>query len=255
MNSSAKSIAAVVQLMIQALLLLLIVASAKADAPLLDSTLKKAQSNDFISYFEFAENNVVENRTIGLTEHSYYSKSWTSTLTISLDRAKRVVHMKLGVPRPLIDDPDVSTRGRDIVKSFVLASAIDEDMPALKRLADEIYVRGLDLQPINLDASKSKGQSKQSSVNMQAYKVGKGPLSNGDDAIFLESLPKFASKPSEQFETVMGKRPRSEIVLQNSRISFANEIMPGANSLKVLWLHSWDENFWKSVFGAAQKIK
>jgi hypothetical protein len=219
--------------------------------------LKKASSNDFISYFEFVENNVVENRTIGLTEHSYYSKSWTCTLTISVDRAKRVVHMKLGVPRPLIDDPNVSTRGRDIVKSFVLASAIDEDVPALKRLADEIYVRGLDLQPINLDTSKAKvgTNPNQTSAHMQAYKVGKGPLTNGDNAIFLESWPKLAAKPSEQFEAFIGKRPRSEDVLQNCRLSFANEVMPGASSMKVLWLHSWDENFWKSVFGAAHRNK
>jgi hypothetical protein len=226
--------------------------SANADA-LLDTTLKKAAAHDFIKYFEFAETNVVPNPNIGLSEHSYYSKSWTCTLTISVDRANRVVHMKLGVPRPLIDDEKVTTRGRDIVKSFVLASAIDEDVAPLKHLADEIYVRGLDLQPIKLDTKN--GAKAPQSAHMQAFKVGKGPLSNGDNAIFLESLPKLTPKPSEPFEAFSGKRPRAEDVLQNCRLSFANEIMPGSNSMKVLWIHSWDENFWKSLFGAAQRGK
>lgn len=237
--------------------------SASADA-LLDSTLKKVWAHDFVSYFGFEEKSIIPHRAQGLTEHSFYSKNWTSTLVLAVDRAKRVVHMKLAVPRPLIDDESVCTRGRDIVKSFVLASAIDEDVSPLDHLADEIYVRGLDLHPIKAGAGASlqplKAAAKTNlqqaqSTHMQAYKIGKGPLTNGDNAIFLSSIPKLAAKESDLFAVFIGKRARAEKVLQNCRISFSNEMMPGSKSMRVLWCETWDENFWKSISPGAQKSK
>lgn len=211
---------------------------------LLDSLLKNANSHDFVSYFDFAENKTVK-RDDGLTDHSYYSKVWTCFLVLSVDNNGRVVHMKLGVPRPLIDDENVCTRGRDIVKSFVLASAIGQDIPKLKVLADEIYVRGLDLHAIKVDPKKVDPHD--SPPHMQAYKIGKGPLSNGDSAIFLAQMPKLAPKPSELFEGFMGKRPKIRQIYQNCRLAFMNDDMNVSKSqMKLLWCDTWDESYFKA---------
>lgn len=219
---------------------------------LLDSTLKYALANDFMSYFGFTETKSA-NGTAGLIDHFYYSKTWTSSLILSVNKSMRVVHMKLGVPRPLLDDEKVCTRGRDIVKSFVLASAVGPDIDALKGLADEIYVRGLDLQPINLNPGAA-ADSKKPLPRMQAYKIGKGPLANGDDAIFLPEMPRLSPRASDLFEAVAGKKSNAGQIYQNCRIAFMNEDLPAARSaIKLLWCDAWDEAYLKANMASAQK--
>ena len=213
---------------------------------LLDCSLRYIAGQDFISYFGFADNGTASSAD-GLSEHSYYSKTWTCSLILSMNKNNRVVHLKLGVPRPLIDDAKVCTRGRDIVKSFIMASAIGQDVSVLKNLADEIYVRGLDLQPIKTNV-KAPAANHNSGLPMQAYKIGKGPLASGDDAIFLSEMPGLSAQPSELFQAIMGKRERAGQIYQNCRLAFTNENMPGAKgSMKLLWCDSWDEAFWKAT--------
>lgn len=206
---------------------------------LLDSAITDAGSHDLVSYFDFKQNKV-ESVADGLSIHSLYSSNWTSFLVLGVDKTGRIVHMKLGVPRPLLDDEKVTTRGRDIVKSFVLASANDADRPKLKELADEIYVRGLDLQPIKEEPKAVKGNRK-----MLAFKVGKGPLNNGDNAIFLEAIPKLSAQPTDLFDAVMGRKQNVGRVFKNCRIGFANDEMKGAKTaIKLLWCESWDEQYY-----------
>ena len=217
---------------------------------LLDSLLKHASSHDFVAYFDFAQNKTLA-RPDGLIDHNYYSKVWTCFLVLSVDSNGRVVHMRLGVPRPLIDDAQVSTRGRDIVKSFLLASALGEDIAKMQALSDEIYVRGLDLQPINIStraAEKSSGQK------MHAYKVGKGPLSNGDNAIVLPKLPVLSAKASPIFECFAGKIPTAIFFFKNCRLSLSNDNMTAARgSMRILWCETWDEAYAKLHCG--QKLQ
>jgi hypothetical protein len=229
------------------------IAAAPVEAnALLDSLLKNATSHDFVAYFDFAENKTLA-RPDGLVVHNYYSKVWTCSLVLSVDKNGRVVHMRLGVPRPLIDDAQISTRGRDIVKSFLLASALGDDVEKMQALADEIYIRGLDLQPISIS---TKAAEKSSGHKMHAYKVGKGPLSNGDNAIFLAKLPDLSAKPSSAFDCFAGKIPSASLFFKNCRLSFSNDNMTAARgSIRILWCETWDEAYSKMHAGQKSEAK
>lgn len=231
---------------ISILILLFLTMSAAGDlraAPLLDSDYKSAEKHDFISYFAFKKTKT-QAGPFGLQDQHYYSAAWTSSLLLSVDKTGQIVHMKLGVPRALLDDEKLCTRGRDIVKSFVLANATAADQAPLKELADEIYLRGLHLQEIK-DARASferQGPGK----NFKAYKVGKGSLSSGDNAIFLEKLPDFKGEPSPLFQVVAGKDDSLGRVYKNCRLAFINDGLKGKkSSLPLLWCESWQEAFWQ----------
>ena len=230
-------------LLVTLAVLLPLAGPALADA-LLDSKFADAASHDFISYFGFARTKTTKEAN-GNTTHLYYSSSWTSSLLLTVAKDGRIVHMKLGVPRPLIDDEKVTTRGRDIVKSFVMASAIGGDLSTLKELADEIYVRGLDLQPIQTEQSKA---SNPGVPKLQAYKIGKGPLVNGDNAIFLAQLPKLSPTPSPLFLVISGKSDSLGRAYKNCRLAFINDNMKASKSaIPLLWSESWDEAYWQSI--------
>jgi hypothetical protein len=234
-----------------ALLVFICAQPALADG-LLDSSLKNAVSHDFLSYFGFAETSTAGG-TAGLTDHFYYSKTWTCSLILSVNKSGRVVRMKLGVPRPLFDDPKVCTRGRDIVKSFVLASAIGQDTDALSNLADEIYVRGLDLQPIKVNPGSAAEPGK-NMPKMQAYKIGKGLLASGDDAIFLPALPRLAATPSQLFEVAAGKFPTAGQIYRNCRLTLSNQDMQGAQAaMRLLWCETWDEAWYQAHVAGGKK--
>lgn len=207
-------------------------------APVLTGSITDAASHDFISYFGFKENKteVVKD---GFTNHYFYSPAWTCSLILSVDNRARIVHMKLGVPRPLLDDESVTTRGRDIVKSFILTADLKDDHTVLNNLAEEIYVRGLDLQPIRLD-KKTQSEMGAAATRLQAFKVGRGPIESGDNAIFLSKLPHLSTHPSDLFETVMGRSPRAEKVYKNCRVAFLNEDMKFSKQpIRLLWCEIW----------------
>jgi len=211
----------------------------------LGATLTDAASHDFIDYFGFKDNKLELGKD-GLFHHYLYSTSWTSFLVLGLDSHARIVHMKLGVPRPLIDDEAVTTRGRDIVKSFLLAAELPEDKSNLERLADEIYVRGLDLQAIKLD-EKTIERMGANAKGMQAFKVGRGPLSNGDNAIFLKQIPQLDPKPSIVFETVIGRIPHTTLALKRCNISIVNtELRSGKSPIKIMWCEIWDGQYFQA---------
>ncbi len=218
---------------------------------LLDSPFKDAGKHDFVSYFAFKENK--SEKRGGLLNHFYYSKSWTSSLVLSEDKNNKIVHMKLSLPRPLIDDEKVCTRGRDLVKSFVLASALAEDLPALKELADEIYIRGLELTPINNDGSEAVQKDK-SVPRLQAYKVGKGPVANGDNAIFLSSTPQLPPKASPLFEVVAGKSESLGRVYKKCRLAFINQKM-SKSGIQLLLCETWDEAYFQAQLKKATPAK
>lgn len=189
---------------------------------LLSSKFQDAGAHDFVSYFGFKLKNKQECSVTapGCTMYEYYSESFTARLLLSV-RAARIFAMKLTIPRVLIDDEKVTTRGRDIVKSFVLASAIGDDNASLKKIADEIYVRGLVLTPIQ---PPDAGVRSHNNVPMlQAYKVGKGPVSNGDNAIFLPQLPRLNQTPSPLFIVFSGKQDSIGYAGRHCKLIFTND--------------------------------
>lgn len=211
---------------------------------LLNSKIADAPSHDFISYFGFKKTKTTPIAN-GCVDHLFYSGNWTCSLLITVAKDGRIVHMKLGVPRPLIDDEKVTSRGRDIVKSFVMASAIGPDLTPLKDLADEIYVRGLDLQPIKQGNPSEGGKSV---PQLQAYKIGKGPLENGDNAIFLAQLPRLTPNPSPLFQVIIGKNDSLGRAYKNCRLAFINDNLKATKSaIQLLWCESWDEPYWLSL--------
>ena len=212
--------------------------SVSAEA-LLDSNYKDAAGHDFISYFGFKLKEKHDTQS-GTTEYSFYSESFTAHLILSVSKKNgKIIHMRLSLPRPLIDDEKVTTRGRDLVKSFVLASAKGADISPMKELADEIYVRGLILSPIQ--DPQTTAHSSQSVPSLKAYKVGKGPVSDGDNAIFLPQLPRLAKTASPLFLVFNGKLDSLGRAYKNCKIVFVNENLKANNAaIPVFSCESWD---------------
>jgi len=211
---------------------------ARAEA-LLDSNYKDAAGHDFISYFGFQLKEKHDTKS-GTTEYSYFSESFTAHLILSVSmKSGKIIHMRLSLPRPLIDDEKVTTRGRDLVKSFLLASAKGSDISSLKALADEIYVRGLILTPIK--DSQTSTHSSSVVPSLRAYKVGTGPVSDGDNAIFLSQLPKLAKTPSPLFLVFSGKLDSLGRSYKNCKVAFVNQNLKGNKAaIPVFSSESWD---------------
>ncbi len=212
---------------------------------LLDRAFADACKHDFVDHFQFKEKETIVSKETGVTEHLFASPVCGGFLGLGVTDEGRIVHMRLGLPRDLLDDPARTVFGRDVIKSFVESCATTEgDWKILKVMSDEIYVRGLDLHSVPLKTTKFADTGKPVPEPV-GYKVGTGPVKKGDQLILIDKLPDLSGKPSDIFLTVTGKLERANKILGNCRVGFVSQ-KGGGQKPAVLICDVWDEPYWQS---------
>lgn len=185
-----------------------------------------------------------------LTEH-IYTCNMGCILDLGVDGSNTIKHMQLLIPHELIVDDKYRIPARDIVKSFVLAVPTTHlDDNELKQLADEIYVRDLDLHPVDVANKKYADTGRTISGNM--YKIGAGPSKTGDRLLSIGKMPVLAPQASSMYDAFIGKKAHSGMVLSECRLKFENG---KSNDKEVLLCEAWDEQFWQARNARPVKAK
>lgn len=216
--------------------------SSVAAQSLLGRHIQEAPMHDFISYFEFKPDKTITDGE--LTIYQLTSQSVSALLELGIDKQGAIKQMKLTMPRNLIDDLKETIGGRDLAKSFLKASAQSaQDLAKLEPLLDEVQVRDLDLQPVQIAAKKFEDTG--NPVPRSGFKIGKGPLQAGDRLVFLPQLPTLQSSPSGMYEVFAGRKKSAQEILPDSRLTFENQ----SKDQPVLICESWDDYYWLSKLG------
>jgi hypothetical protein len=219
-----------------------------ANASLLNEPLSNSAQNDFFSFFDFKEQTTMPGSS-GLTEHIYTS-NMGCILDLGVDGSNTIKHMQLVMPRQMIDSEKYGIAARDIAKSFILAVPTNHlDGNELKQLSDEVYVRELDLHPVEVGTKTFADSGKP--IPKKMYKVGTGPVQVGDRLMAIDKLPVLAAQASQMYDTFAGRKPFAGMVLSECRLKFENGKTHDKN---VLLLEAWDEPFWQAN-NAPEKVK
>lgn len=218
---------------------------------LLNRAFVDAARHDFVDHFDFKESAVHQIPETGLTEHIFFSTSCGGVLEVGVSEG-RIVHLRLRIPRQLIDDPSATVLGRDLMKSFIESLATtDNDWNKLKALSDEVWVRGLELHPISIGKNKTFRDTGKS-VPETGYKVGAGPYKQGQPVIFIEKLPNLNGGPSELFLAVMGKKESAFDIMKNCRMSVVS-FKGRDGKVPSVCCDAWDENYWQKHLEPRQR--
>ncbi len=235
----AKSLAKI--LLVLLFLTLITTSEANAQA-LLDTPFSQCTKSDFISHFDFVEAKTVEGPK-DTTLHVFVSRGWAAVLSLGVDKSGRIVYLRMVLPRTFIDDKANTIRGRDLIKSFVVASVTNTaDLPPMRDLADEVFFRDLDLHPV--DVTTKTFADTGNPIPPYCYKLGPGPMEKGDSMLPLSAPPpKLAPKPSDLYQAIMGKIPELGQIYQYCRLGFSNDKAPDGTT--ILWCETWDEAYWQ----------
>lgn len=214
--------------------------------PLMGADFMTVPLHDFVSHFEFKERETHAG-VGGLTEHTFLTSEGLE-LNLGVTPDRKVVHMRLVMPRDLIDNPAQTLAGRDIVMSFLAATmAGPADYPTLHPLIEEVEVRDLDLHPVTINATSFADSGKP--IPKNAYKIGGGPLQKGDRITFIDKMPALAKTASTMYSAFIGRSAHAGISSVCSRLDFQNQKSAGAQSLVC---ESWDREFYDKNVASSQ---
>lgn len=234
------------QCLVTCLTMLASVAASTAQ-PLLGADFMTVPLHDFVSHFNFKERET-HSGTAGITEHIFLTSDGLE-LDLGVTPDRKVVHLKLIMPRELIDDPRQTLAGRDIVMSFLSATMLGPaDYPTLNPLIEEVEVRDLDLHPITITATSFADSGKP--IPKNAYKIGAGPLQKGDRITFIDKMPVLAKMPSTMYSAFVGRNARAGIASVSTRIDFYNVKSAAAPSLVC---ESWYKEFFETKVASSSK--
>jgi hypothetical protein len=220
--------------------------------PLLGLSTADALKYDFVSFFGFQEKSSEMNNAMRC--HIYVSDTYAAHLVLGEDpKTGKVVYLQLDLPRVWLDDAKLAMRGRDLLRSFVMAIPGQKDLAAVKELADEIYVRGLDLVPVQITEKQSADTGKPI-PREQAYKVTNVQAPHGEYLVFLSSIPILPKEPSYLYQIAMGKMDTQGVMYEDCLVEFSNyEIGKGDKHHKVLLCKAYDRAYWQAHKSECEK--